>query len=594
MNRQTVVRLESNDYYAYLNLDGTASVSDVKRNYRQLALQWHPDKHAGTDRSRATDIFQKIVEAHETLTDSNMRRTYDNIWGQRFRGRQRVVPEWARGAGRGKSRTASVDSCASLSGRGLSVERTSVERSINVSRASIQRSTQQQSSSKDFSTPPNSAPSPSTQQSKASSPEIVKVNAQQSEKAKQSESVNAQQPRSRPLSPPFLAPKRQRTPSPPQQKAQPPPVTPSHVVQARPAAPTVPRQTAPKYEPKESVASRRASQPVPGGSLRDSRRSLAAAAASSTRGYAAEREATFQQQEQENLKREAVDRKAIDGADFRKQLYEEHRKVSREEDDDYMPPARPMSTEEIQEQAKTERETFTCYVAHLVRIKQKRKEREKIDQQAEDTMDAALERERSKLTTQSSQEYTSSEEVSASRSTEASPRVATEPRPKARPKEGKSVLAAGTVTDGRWKCAECSYRNPVTKMRCEVCSGVCQAGAPCGSPELSGRRPPRKSNVSNESHDAEVKDETTASVWDVTSGVATVVGGGVVGLAGYTAQSVQDSWSSAISTLFSPFTRQAARPPASNTDWLCGRCGRTLRGNGSNLCSQCGAIQEDH
>jgi len=184
MNRQTLQRFESNDYYSYLNLDSSASVSDIKKNYKQLALQWHPDKHSGAEKSKATDIFQKIVEAHETLTDANTRSKYDNIWSHRHRGRSRVVPDWAKSAGRAKSRNASMDSCSSLYGRGASVERSSVERSANVPMPSPQRSPAAQSKA--------SAATPQPQQS-------------------------SQQ--RRPLSPIFLAPRRQqqKTPSPPRQ-----------------------------------------------------------------------------------------------------------------------------------------------------------------------------------------------------------------------------------------------------------------------------------------------------------------------------------------------------------------------------------------
>lgn len=206
--------------------------------------------------------------------------------------------------------------------------------------------------------------------------------------------------------------------------------------------------------------------------MRESRRSLAAAAKTSS--YVEEREAAFQQQEKENLKREELERKSRDGADFRRQLFEDHRRTSREEDDDCEPPPRVMSKEEIAEQSKAEREAFTGFVAELARTRAKREERERLEQQAEDEMEAAAEKERKKS--------------SAPRSAEVAPRNPSEPRfitkaeAKTRPKEIKSmqINKAGTVTDGRWKCAECVHLNPVTKMRCEVCDGVWQASAPVG------------------------------------------------------------------------------------------------------------------
>ncbi|CAE7362215.1 dnaJ [Symbiodinium natans] len=102
--RQERLDFEANDYYAYLNLDSGASEAEVKRHFRQLALQWHPDKHReGPDRTRATDIFQQINKAHEVLSDSQQRSRYDSVWCQKHKGRHRVVPEWAKKAGTGRS-----------------------------------------------------------------------------------------------------------------------------------------------------------------------------------------------------------------------------------------------------------------------------------------------------------------------------------------------------------------------------------------------------------------------------------------------------------------------------------------------------------
>merc|ERR1711908_107697 len=118
------------------------------------------------------------------------------------------------------------------------------------------------------------------------------------------------------------------------------------------------------------------------------------------------------------------------------------------------------------------------------------------------------------------------------------------------------------------------------------CDCVYQADVPCGSPEPSSAsvRQPTKLDAGRwQPYNAKVKDENeevtaAVSAWDVTAEVAGVVGGGVVGLAGYTAQSVQDSWTAALTSLLSPFTRQATRPDGPPAEWLCGRCGRTLRG----------------
>jgi curved DNA-binding protein len=60
------------DYYATLGVDRTATDSDIKRAYRRLASQHHPDKGGSTEK------FQAIEEAYRVLSDPAARREYDN------------------------------------------------------------------------------------------------------------------------------------------------------------------------------------------------------------------------------------------------------------------------------------------------------------------------------------------------------------------------------------------------------------------------------------------------------------------------------------------------------------------------------------
>ncbi|CEG47384.1 Molecular chaperone (DnaJ superfamily) [Plasmopara halstedii] len=66
--------LESDDYFEVLNLPRSASASDVKRAYRKLAVQWHPDKNRSN--LRAEEIFKRIGEAYEVLSDPKKRKIY--------------------------------------------------------------------------------------------------------------------------------------------------------------------------------------------------------------------------------------------------------------------------------------------------------------------------------------------------------------------------------------------------------------------------------------------------------------------------------------------------------------------------------------
>lgn len=60
------------DYYYILGIDKNASQSDIKKAYRKLVLEAHPDK--GGDK----ELFQQIQNAYETLSDTTARNNYDN------------------------------------------------------------------------------------------------------------------------------------------------------------------------------------------------------------------------------------------------------------------------------------------------------------------------------------------------------------------------------------------------------------------------------------------------------------------------------------------------------------------------------------
>ena len=60
------------DYYAILGIKKNSTDDDIKKAYRKLAREKHPDK-GGT-----TEEFQKIQKAYETLGDNDKRREYDN------------------------------------------------------------------------------------------------------------------------------------------------------------------------------------------------------------------------------------------------------------------------------------------------------------------------------------------------------------------------------------------------------------------------------------------------------------------------------------------------------------------------------------
>lgn len=66
------------DYYETLGVDRNASDEDVKKAFRKLARQYHPDLHAGDHQKKhAEEKFKEINEAYEILSDQDKRRRYD-------------------------------------------------------------------------------------------------------------------------------------------------------------------------------------------------------------------------------------------------------------------------------------------------------------------------------------------------------------------------------------------------------------------------------------------------------------------------------------------------------------------------------------
>ncbi|WHZ29591.1 MAG: Chaperone protein DnaJ [Nitrospira sp.] len=66
------------DYYEILGVDRNVSDDDLKKAYRKLARQHHPDLHAGDQQKKsAEEKFKEINEAYETLSDQERRKRYD-------------------------------------------------------------------------------------------------------------------------------------------------------------------------------------------------------------------------------------------------------------------------------------------------------------------------------------------------------------------------------------------------------------------------------------------------------------------------------------------------------------------------------------
>ena len=63
------------DHYASLGVPPSATLSDIKKAFRQLAAQYHPDRNADP---QAPARFRAVQEAYELLSDTEKRQAYDD------------------------------------------------------------------------------------------------------------------------------------------------------------------------------------------------------------------------------------------------------------------------------------------------------------------------------------------------------------------------------------------------------------------------------------------------------------------------------------------------------------------------------------
>src|SRR5690606_8977392 len=72
------------DYYEILGVDRNASKDDLKKAYRKLAMQYHPDRNP--DNKEAEEKFKEAAEAYEILSDANKRARYDRYGHEGVKG----------------------------------------------------------------------------------------------------------------------------------------------------------------------------------------------------------------------------------------------------------------------------------------------------------------------------------------------------------------------------------------------------------------------------------------------------------------------------------------------------------------------------
>ena len=79
--------MKSRDYYEVLGVQRDASQDQIKRAYRKLALEHHPDHNEGSE--DAEQKFKEVSEAYAVLSDPDKRSQYDRFGQAGFRERFR-------------------------------------------------------------------------------------------------------------------------------------------------------------------------------------------------------------------------------------------------------------------------------------------------------------------------------------------------------------------------------------------------------------------------------------------------------------------------------------------------------------------------
>ena len=87
------------DYYQMLGVSKDASLQEIKKAYRKLAVKYHPDKNPGN--KEAEEKFKQISDAYQVLSDEEKRAAYDRYGHAAFQAGGMGGPSGAAGGGMG-------------------------------------------------------------------------------------------------------------------------------------------------------------------------------------------------------------------------------------------------------------------------------------------------------------------------------------------------------------------------------------------------------------------------------------------------------------------------------------------------------------
>ncbi|KAF0983662.1 hypothetical protein FDP41_007577 [Naegleria fowleri] len=77
--RKLYKQSKKKDYYKILGIEKSASTDEIRKAYKKLAMQWHPDRYIDEEEKKnAENKFKDITEAHSILSDPQKRQQYDS------------------------------------------------------------------------------------------------------------------------------------------------------------------------------------------------------------------------------------------------------------------------------------------------------------------------------------------------------------------------------------------------------------------------------------------------------------------------------------------------------------------------------------
>ncbi|MGL5577845.1 MAG: DnaJ domain-containing protein, partial [Fusobacteriaceae bacterium] len=74
--------MSKRDYYEVLGISKTASETEIKKAYRKMAMQYHPDKFSqasDAEKKTAEEKFKEINEAYQVLSDAGKKEQSDRF-----------------------------------------------------------------------------------------------------------------------------------------------------------------------------------------------------------------------------------------------------------------------------------------------------------------------------------------------------------------------------------------------------------------------------------------------------------------------------------------------------------------------------------